>query len=96
VGDIIPNTIDDVNYWTEKRRSHQRLLNRRYNALITEFEDYIKYKNDLVYEAQRKPTATREIPPRAAKVKVLVGDFKGMTSRNSVGSKRKGKKGSSD
>jgi len=45
-----------------------------------------------VYDAQKKVVATRENPARAAKSKFLVGDYGGMTSCDTIGKKRTGKK----
>jgi len=100
-GIIIPYTPEDLNYWNKKRKIHQRLLNRRFNSLYNEFEEYLTYRNEEnieeeLYEAQNKIVATRENPPRASKSKFVGGDYKGMTSSNTSGSKRTGKKGKTD
>jgi len=96
-GNIIPNTSEDLKYWTGKRNNHQRLLNRRFLSLLNEFEEYLIYRNEQnidkeIYEAQIKVVATRENPARVAKSKFLVGDYKGMTSSDTIGKKRRGKK----
>jgi len=105
-GQIIPCEPLDVGYWHDKRQTHHRLLNRRFNTLVKEFVEYIKFKNEdkpqnLVYAPQRRITASRGNPSRVAKVKVLQGGFKGMTSSNSDGNgginkRKKGKTGNSD
>jgi len=100
-GNIIPCTSEDLHYWKLKRRTHERLLNRRFLSLFNEFEEYLMYRNEEniveeVYEAQNKIVAIRENPARAAKSKFVVGDYKGMTSSDTVGKKRTGKKKKSD
>ena len=105
-GQIIPCEPVDIDYWDDKRQTHHRLLNRRFNALVEEFVEYIKFKNEdkpqnLVYAPQRRITAPRGNPSRVAKVKVLQGGFKGMTSSNSDGNggsnkRKKGKTGNPD
>jgi len=100
-GVIIPSTPEDIDYWNERRINHQRLINRKYNALFDQFNRFLMYRNDdkpqpIEYVPQLKITAERENPPRVAKDKLLPGNFKGMTTSESVGSKRKGKTGNTD
>jgi hypothetical protein len=105
-GQIIPCEPEDIDYWDDKRLTHQRLLNRRFNTLVEEFIEYIKFKNEdkpqnLVYAPQRRITAPRGNPSRLAKVKALQGGFKGMTSSNFDGNggsnkRKKGKTGNPD
>jgi len=100
-GNIIPNSVEDLTYWTKKRKNHQRLLNRRFNNLFNEFEEYLMYRyeeniEDVVYEAQNKVVAIRENPARAAKSKFVAGDYKGMTSSDTIGKKRTEKKSKTD
>jgi hypothetical protein len=100
-GVVIPCTPEDLDHWTEKRRCHHRVLNRRFNELFKEFENYLTFRNEdilkpLDYLPRPKIISERENPGRLAKDKVLTGSFKGMTTNDSLGSKRKGKTGNSD
>jgi len=100
-GVIIPSNTEDINYWTERRSNHQRLIQRKYNALFDQFSKFLMFRNDdkpqlIEYVPQLKITAERENPPRVAKDKLLPGNFKGMTTSESVGSKRKGKTGNTE
>jgi hypothetical protein len=100
-GTLIPCTPEDILYWTQQRRNHHRTLNRRFNDLFEEFEKYITYRNEedvkpLDYVARPKIAPSRENPSRLAKDKILPGNFTGMTTNDSSGSKRKGKTGNLD
>ena len=95
-GTTIPCTPEDIEFWSEKRKQHQRFLNSRYNKLFKEFQNYLTFRNEenikaLDYVARQKITPSRDNPSRLAKDKILPGDFKGMTTNDSAGSKRKGK-----
>jgi len=92
-GAVIPDTTEDIEYWISKTKVHHRLINRRYNNLLNEFAEYLTYRKEekpevLFFSAQKKIMATRENPSRVAKVKVLEGDYKGMTSNKPVGRRR--------
>ena len=67
----------------------------KFKVLTKIFEKYITYRNvkPLDYVARPKIAPSRENPGRLAKDKILPGDFKGMTTNDSAGSKRKGKTG---
>ena len=74
------------------------MLNRRYNKLYMEFEEYLKFRsgnvtNPIVYAPLPKIIPTKQNPGRDAKAKALLEGFKGMSSSNPDGKKRKtGKK----
>jgi len=73
---ITPCTLEDSKYWKSKRKTHQRLLNRRFNSKYNDFEEYLMFRNEVnieeeVYEAQNKYVAIRENPARVAKRNLL-------------------------
>jgi len=100
-GTTIPCTPEDIEFWSEKRKQHQRFLNSRYNKIFEEFQHYLTFRNEenikpLDYVAQQKITPSRDNPSRLAKDKILPGNFTGMTTNDYAGSKRKGKTGNLD
>jgi len=96
-GNIIPSTSDEIDRWHQQRKKYTQMLNRRYNKLCEEFEEYLKFRsghvtNKRVYTALVK-IPTKQNPGRDAKAKALLEGFKGMSSSNPDGKKRKtGKK----
>lgn len=93
---IIPVTQAEINRFRNKVYANRAVIHRRFTKLYNEFEDYIHKKrnnrsnNTFVIEPlPLDETETRESLPRDAKSKLTDGFFKGSSTSNSEGNKKR-------